>query len=362
MLRSGQQQNRFRRDAWLEVNLSNLEFNIKALYEEFQKPLIPVLKADAYGHGATVIAELLDSYDFIYAYAIASIDEALALRAVSKRKLIVLGVTPDWALETALLNDIDITVADLDTAIKLDKLASKNQRKAKIHLKIDTGMNRIGFKFHEETKEALRKIVALENVEIETAFTHMADAKDANFSSLQVEEFYNLLEAFNFKLHPAASIAARNLKNKDFDFVRIGIELYGLENPQLKPLLSLYSRISFIKGIKAKESVSYSRTWIAEGDTRLATLPLGYADGLHRMMSNKIHAFYKGQKLSQVGMITMDQIMLDLGKDSDARVGDTVELLGENISIQEWANAAQTISYEIATSLNLRLPKSYTRK
>lgn len=363
MLRLGEaQSNRFRRDAWLEVNLSNLEFNIKSLYNEFKKPLIPILKADAYGHGANVLVELLDSYDFIFAYAVASIDEALNLREVSKKKIMLLGITPEWALETAIANDIDITVTDLKTAVEADKLAGKLSRKVNIHLKIDTGMNRIGFKPLDSFHEQIKKIMNLENLNIASAYTHFADLDDEEYSAEQETLFYDLVKDFDFQLHPASTKAARMLKKRDLDFVRCGIELYGLENPDLKPLLSLHSRISFVKEIQANESVSYSRTWTSSKTTKIITLPLGYADGVHRLMSNKIEAYYKNKTIKQVGMITMDQMMFDLGdKASDAQVGDTVELFGEHISIKDWASAASTISYEIATSLNLRLPKTYTR-
>lgn len=363
MLRLGKSQsNSFRRDAWLEVNLSNLEFNIEYLHQEFKKPLIPVIKADAYGHGANILAELMDSYDFIFAYAVASIDEALNLREVTQKKIMVLGITPLWALENAIVNNIDITITDLQTALEANSIASKHKLKAKIHLKIDTGMNRIGFKVSQKSKSEIYQIKALESIEIVTAYTHIAAPEDPAFIQEQENLFFEMMADFDFKLHVASSVSARKCKNQNFDFVRVGIELYGLENPLLKPLLSLYSRISFVKEIKEGESVSYSRTWFAKKDTKIITLPLGYADGVHRVMSNKLKAYYKGKFISQVGTITMDQIMFDLDDvNATAQVGDIVELFGNQISIQAWAQAAGTISYEVATSLNLRLPKTYTR-
>jgi alanine racemase len=358
VLRSGKNQNsRFRRDAWLEVNLSNLEFNIKALYEEFQKPLIPVLKADAYGHGANVLAELLDSYDFIHCYAVASIDEALVLRETTKKSIMVLGITPEWALETAIANNIEITVADYQTAFEANKIAETLSLQAKIHLKIDTGMNRIGFK---NPLVEIKQIEAFTNLQIKTIYTHIASPLDSDFKKEQLNNFYDLVSNFDYEIHPGSSVALRSELDRDFDFVRLGIELYGLNNKDLKPLLSLYSRVSFVKHIKKGESVSYGRTWFAQEDTKIITLPLGYADGVHRLMSNKINACYKDSLIKQVGTITMDQMMFD-AKDLEINTGDLVELFGEKISIDVWAEAAQTINYEIATSLNLRLPKTYTR-
>jgi len=358
--------NKFRRDAWLDISLDNLEFNIKALYQEFQKPLIPVLKADAYGHGALVIAKTLDSFDFIYAYGVASIDEALALRQASSRRIIVLGVSPDWALEQALEADIELTVADYEAAVKINDLAKYHHKKAFIHIKLDTGMNRIGFKANTEKNlenflDSINKIQALDHLEISTIFSHFADANNLEFCKEQAGIFQEATKDLNYPKHPASSQSIRALGNVNCDFVRCGIELYGLDSDKLKPLLSLYARISFIKEITAGESVSYKRSWFAKDNTRIATLPLGYADGLRRGLSNKIQAYCKANFYPQVGTVTMDQIMLDIGLDADIKVGDIVELIGPHIPISDWCKTLDTISYELISGFNLRLPKTYSR-
>ena len=352
------EKNRFRRDAWLEINLGNLEYNLKALHHEFQKPLIPVLKADAYGHGASVIVQTLDAYKFIEAYGVASIDEALSLRETTEKRIMILSVSPDWAIDQALENDIELTIADLSSAKKINEKA--HAKKAKIHIKIDTGMNRIGFK-PEAFREAIQEIENLEMLDIASIFTHFADIDDLEFCKEQKSCFDELTKDLNYPKHLASSKAARLLKETGSDFVRCGIELYGLENPSLKPLMSLHARISFIKQIKAGESVSYKRTWTAKEDTKIATLPLGYADGIPRLLSNKITGICKGQEIKQVGTVTMDQIMFDIGTGSEINPGDTVELIGEHSSIEDWAKEVGTISYELASNLSLRLPKSYTR-
>ncbi|MDD9899079.1 MAG: alanine racemase [Candidatus Melainabacteria bacterium] len=348
----------YRRDAWLEINLDNLEYNLKQIYSWFNKPLIPVLKADAYGHGATILSKVLDTYDFVHGYGVASVDEALQLRAASKKRIIVLGLSPEWALEQALENDIELTIVDLDTARKLNELAGELSKEAKIHLKFDTGMNRIGFRY--DTRDDLFELEKLEHLEIQSLFTHFVDVADLDYSIYQYQQFRTFISGLKYPQHPGSSQAAKLVPDIEADYVRCGIELYGLENPELKPLMSLKARISFTKNINKGESVSYKRTWTAERDTRIATLPLGYADGVQRVLSNKITARCKGHEIKQVGLITMDQMMFDIG-DNDIQVGDVVELLSEDLPVSAWAEAAGTISYEIVSSLNLRLPKTYTR-
>jgi alanine racemase len=357
-----QQINRFRRDAWLEINLDNLEFNLKYLYYEFKKPLIPVLKADAYGHGANVLVKVLDTYEFVFAYAVASIDEALILRESTQKRIIVLGISPEWSIGTALENNIELTVANLDSAIKINQKAQELNIKARIHIKIDTGMNRIGFKKYSDFKKDISIIESMTAIEIQSLYTHFADPANQEYSLYQKSEFESMVDGLNYPLHPASSPAFRNFADLKADYIRVGIELFGLENPNLKPLMSLFARISFIKNINKGESVSYKRSWLAQSDTRIATLPLGYADGVPRALSNKIFAYCRNKKIQQVGLITMDQMMFDLAGDSDSiQAGDIVELIGPHISLSDWVSKLDTVSYELVCSLNLRLPKSYTR-
>lgn len=350
------QTSRFHRDAWLEINLGNLEYNLKTIYSWFKKPLIPVLKADAYGHGAVVLVKVLDTYDYVHAYAVASVDEALSLREITKKKIFVLGISPEWAIKEAINSKIGLTVVSLEMAYKINEIAKELKTQAAIHLKLDTGMNRIGFK---ETLP-IDELEKLQNIKIDTLYTHFVDPSNIEFTQRQAEDFKLRIQGLPYQTHIASTKASKIL-NSDSDYVRCGIELYGLENPELKPLMSLYARINFIKNINAGESVSYKRSWVAEADTRIATLPLGYADGIPRALSNKIFAYCKDQKIKQVGLVTMDQIMFDIGLNNEIQVGDTVELIGPHIPISDWTRAANTISYEIVCGLNLRLPKVYAR-
>lgn len=355
-----QSNNRFRRDAWLEINLSCLEYNIQKIHAKFAKPILPVLKADAYGHGAALLAQVLDSYNFIYAYGVASIDEALSLRETSSTRIIVLGLSPEWLFERALQANIDLTLVDFEMIQMLQDKASKLNTIANIHIKLDTGMNRIGFKLDRNNfHNLITQIERLPNIKIQSIFSHFVDPANITLSQRQQEIFYTLTHDLPYLKHPGSSTAFQYLQ--DYDIVRTGIELYGLNNPEYKPLSSLFARISFIKDIQKGESVSYGATWQASKASRIGTLPLGYADGIPRALSNRMQAYCKGNFIQQVGTITMDQMMFDLSDQANIKVGDVVELIGPHISIDDWVSKLNTISYELICNFNLRLPKSYTR-
>lgn len=354
---------RFYRDAWLEINLDNLEDNLKTIHQQCRKPLILVLKADAYGHGAGVIANMLDSYEFVDSYAVANIDEALNLRQSTNKRIMVLGITPEWSYGVALEKDIELTICDSASAEKLQKMAADMEKVAKVHLKIDTGMNRIGFKMDkpEEFKEIVRKIDILFNLKIQSIYSHYSNAEDHPTCATQTSKFINFTDDLSFPRHIASSRAARMINQDPFDFVRVGIELFGLDNPILKPVMSMYARVVFLKTIAPGEAVSYQSLWRTKRTTKIITLPLGYADGIPRSLSGKIKGFCKENFHQQVGLITMDQMMMDIGDTEDVKVGDQVELIGSHLPLREWSKAANMISYELVTSMNLRLPKVYTR-
>jgi alanine racemase len=356
---------RFRRDAWIEIKLNNLEFNLQKIYQDSGRlPLIPVLKADAYGHGASVLARVLEIYNFVDSFAVASLDEALRLKADCLKRIMVLGLCPRWAFRTAIENKIELTLIDIESATALNQEALRQNLIAPVHIKVETGMNRIGVS-KNEFFNLITEIEKFKNLNIISIFSHFADPENLEFSKEQLSKFLEITQGQSYKKHIASSKAARLFPESRLDMIRCGIELFGLENPELKPLLSLYSRISHIKKIPKGENVSYLRSWTASEDTYIATLPLGYADGVSRSLSNKFSAYLKNHKkyIKQVGMITMDQVMFDLGSEGqNIRIGEIVELIGPNCSIKNWTESLKTISYEIVCSLNLRLPRIYTRR
>ncbi len=363
---------KFRRDAWLEIDLGALERNLQALYRDIQKPLIPVLKADAYGHGAAVLAQTLDAYPYVHSYAVASADEALSLLEHSSKPIMILGISPQWAYSTLIEAGIEMTVVDLAEAISMNDIAGELGLAARIHLKLDTGMHRIGFNIQSQNiqtqvqaiqlwQEQVSQIQQLKNLEIRSIYSHFASPQDREFSSKQLNCFMEATQGLTYPRHIASSGIAKTFEESRLDMVRCGIELYG-QGEGLESLLSLYARISFIKNIQQGDSVSYhAPAWISPRDSRIATLPLGYADGVFRALSNRLKVYLHDQELPQVGIITMDQMMIDLGPNSEAKVGDLVEILGPHRPLSDWLRELGTISYELLTHLNLRLPKIYSR-
>lgn len=353
------------RDAWVEINLSALERNFKKLNDLLKTGIMAVVKADAYGHGATAIAPVLQSLN-VKSFGVATVDEGVALRnAGIKVPIVILGATPAWTYENCLTNKLTITIYSFEQLNQIESfIKSKNiNYKIPIQIKIDTGMNRLGIRF-DEAKELIDKVINCNYFSLEGIFTHLADAKDYDFSKLQKEKFDTVLKNYkdlNVQKHIANSYAGINYPDFRYDLVRIGIAMYGQEFNFLEPIISLKGRITEIHKVLKGESVSYDRTWTSKKDCLIATVPIGYADGIDRNLSNKIFAMYNNEKINQVGTITMDQMMFDVSDITAPKVNDTITLLGKEIPISSWANILNTITYELICRLKLRLPRVYTR-
>ncbi len=354
------------RDSWLEINLSALERNYKKLRELLKTDIMAIVKADAYGHGATVISPILQSMG-IHSFGVATVDEGIALRESGIQvPIVILGATPFWANESCIRNNLTLTIYSPEQISQLKELLNKSdykKMKLSVHLKIDTGMNRLGIPYQEAT-QIIRTVLNSENLKLEGIFTHLADATNYNFSKIQKERFDSAVA--NFKdlkaiKHIANSYAAINYLEFRHDLVRIGIALYGQEFNFLEPIISLKGRITEIHKILKDESVSYERTWIANHDSTIATVPIGYADGVDRQLSNNIYALYNKDKIPQVGTITMDQMMFDVSKVRNPKVNDVITLLGNEIPISLWAEELNTITYELTCRLKMRLPRIYIR-
>ena len=225
-------------------------------------------------------------------------------------------------------------------------------------------MNRLGIDYKEAPK-IIEKILRSDFLKLEGIFTHLADAKNYEFSKTQKERFDHVVEACRSmplpQKHIANSYAAINYPEFRYDLVRAGIPLYGQEYNFLEPLISLKGRVTEIHNILKGESVSYDRTWTAPKDSIIATVPIGYADGIDKKLSNNISAMYNGKEIKQVGSITMDQMMFDISKIKDPKVNDMITLLGDGLSIKSWAEKLNTITYELICRLKMRLPRIYTR-
>ena len=367
------------RDAWVEVNLDSIEKNILEFKKYLAKDskLFAVVKADAYGHGAVMIAPILlaSGVDFL---GVSSIDEGLQLREANiKAPILVLGAVPVWSFDWAATNDISVSVFSDEHIEACKQTFEKTNIKPKVHVKIDTGMNRIGVK-PQHAVEFIQKIQKCDFIELEGVFTHFAMAEDMDLSNQQYKEFNDVVQNIDesgLLIHCCNTSAVVSYSDYKYNMARVGIGIYGLQpdltigtkKPNIMPVMSLRGRITNIHEANVAEGVSYSRTFETRRVTKIATIPIGYADGVPRALSNKIYGILHGKKIKQVGNITMDQMMFDVTDCDDLTLneGDTITLIGQDgeeyISVDEWAKILNTIHYEITCSLRVRLPRVYTR-
>lgn len=366
------------RDAWVEINIQNLEHNICEIKKAVNDArIMAVVKADAYGHGVFMCAQTLLACG-VEALGVASIDEGIELRENKiKAPILVLGAVPIWAFESALKNNITLSIFNeqhLEAAKQLYEKYGNEQGRTRAHIKVDTGMNRIGIPIGK-AKEFIERAKAAPYLKLEGIFTHFADCEDENILSSQIEKFKKLIESIDTKglaIHCSNSGASLINSGLHFDMLRIGIILYGLtpfcthnENlPDLKQVMGLKGRITNIHKIKKDEGVSYGHKYIAKKDVYIATIPIGYADGVARSLSGKIVGHLNGKEVRQIGAITMDQMMFEVegeGENGSTKTGDIITLLGDGLSIDSWARELQTINYELTCRLKVRLPRIYVR-
>ena len=374
------------RDAWVEVNLGNLEHNIlqikKAIFGDDKNndvKLLAVIKADAYGHGSIMCAPTLLACG-IDVFGVASIDEALELRQNKfTAPILVLGSVPIWSYETAIKNDITVSIFS-DEHLEAARLISERLggKKLKAHIKIDTGMNRIGIN-PKCAIEFFNKAKSAPYLDLRGIFTHFADVESDEITKKQIENFkyvINSIDTTGLTVHCSNSAASLFYGDLKYNMLRLGIILYGLtplgyKNPKnsmlpdLKQVIGLKGRITNIHTIEKDDGVSYGHIFVADKKTRVATIPIGYADGVSRSLSGKIKASLNGKIINQIGRITMDQMMFDIG-DIEAQNGDVITLLGDDeagnfFSIDCWAQELDTINYELTCRLKVRLPRIYVR-
>lgn len=367
---------------YAEVDLSAVLFNLEAISKNISKnsKIVAVIKTDAYGHGALEIAKATEHISDLWGYAVATADEAnsLILEGI-KKPILILGISFEEHYETIIENDIRPCVCDLHVAKELSKIAVAKNKIAHIHIKIDTGMSRIGFQVNEETVQEIVAISKLPNIEIEGIFTHFAkaDEKDKAATYKQIELFdsiCSMVEDYGIHIplkHCSNSAGIVDLPEANMNLVRAGIILYGLwpsddvlkERIALKPVLSLKSRISYLKKLEAGRSISYNGTYTLEKETKIATIPVGYGDGYARGLSNKGYVLIRGQKAPICGRICMDQFMVDVSQIKDVQIGDEVVLLGtdgtKTITMEELGELSGRFNYEFACLLTARVPRVY---
>ena len=365
------------RSTWAGINLANLAHNfrqVKRMVSPATKILVTV-KADAYGHGLVQVSKKLASCGVDY-LGVASIDEGITLRQAGIRlPILVLGVVLKRDIAPLFTWRLTPTVGDEDLAVALNRKAKALGKTVSVHIKVDTGMGRIGV-LHYDALELVKKIHKLPYINIEGIFTHFAFA-DMNraFTLYQTKLFAQLLECIKAEgidiplAHSANSMGTVNYKNSHFNMVRPGLVIYGIYPAKnlklnLKPVLSLKSRVVFVKQLPAGHGVSYGHEYITSKNTCIATIPIGYGDGYPRDLSNKAPLLIKGRRFKVCGRVCMDQIMVDVGR-LRLKVGEEVVLIGSQgknrITAEEIAELSNTIPYEIVCGLGSRIPRVYTK-
>jgi alanine racemase len=400
MVTSQQAASSVRRDAWVEIDLAAIEHNMQII-KNWLSPanaekgdgdgkstaLMAVVKSDAYGHGAVPVAEVAIASGFSW-LAVASVDEGCQLRTANINvPILILSPSPFWAINTAIEYGLDITVTSAAEVKSVADTAAKMNKEARVHLKVDTGMHRLGC-LPDAAKDVVDKICGWPQLTLVSVFSHLAKADDYATTFRQNQVFEKVVEEVRatgncdpsaktrsksrlpqLLAHLASSDATRLFPFTHHDLVRVGLHIYGLESQRVSdiliPALSVRGRINHTTKIEAEEGVGYGLTWTSSRPTRLATIPIGYADGVHRSLSNRMSGLCMGQRITQVGRLSMDQMIFDITDIPQAQEGDVITLIGKDgdtaINLADWALLLDTNTYEMACSLRVRLPRIYTR-
>ena len=368
---------------WAEVDLDAIWENMVHMKENIAEKtkILAVIKTDGYGHGGVPIAKMLEQLDFMFGYAAATYEEAHVLREAGvKKPILILGYTFPYCYEELIREEIRPAVYRRDTVEELAAAAAKVGQKAKVHIKVDTGMGRIGITPDEEGLEFVRFLIEHPELEVEGIFTHFAKSDEADKTSAnhQLELFQNFIDKIQTELgitipvkHCSNSAAILEMPQANMDMVRAGITTYGLYPSEevskdivpLRAAMSLYSHIVYCKTIHSGQSVSYGGLFTAQKDTRVATIPVGYGDGYPRSLSGKGYVLIHGKKAPILGRVCMDQFMVDISEIPEAMDGDKVTLLGmdgtERITAEELGELSGRFNYEFVCDLGKRIPRVY---
>lgn len=363
-------------NCYAKIDLNILLENYRAVCRRAGVPVMAVVKANAYGHGAVAVAKTLEPECPFF--GVASMAEALELRGAGIEKpILILGHTEAFA--DAVRETVRVPIFRHEDALALSEEAVRQGKTAKVHFAVDTGMSRIGFQVTEQEADICAKIAALPGLEAEGLFSHFATADQWDLTRTQAQaEAY---EAFDRMLRArGVEIPIRHLDNSagimnygaHYDMVRAGIVLYGLypsdqvpfEKLPIRPILQWYSRVTFVKELEPGRQVSYGGTYTVEKPMRVATVAAGYADGYNRLLSNRFYVLIRGKQARILGRVCMDQFMVDVTQIPDAAPGDRVTLIGtdgaETITVDDMAAACGTISYEICCLISDRTVRYYT--
>ena len=367
------------------INLDAISHNIDNIANllSSKTKILSVVKTDGYGHGAVPIALELEAKEYMYGFATATAEEAFVLRKAGIQKpILVLGYVFPYTYSQMIKDDIRIALFREDMIAQIESEAMKLNKKARVHIKVDTGMGRIGIAPDESGCNFVQKVLHSDWIEVEGIFTHFAKADcaekaDANMQYQIFTHFcHSIEERFQIQIplkHCANSAAALEMPNTHMDLVRIGISTYGLwpseevdkKCCELKPAFSLHSHIVYLKTLDAGKEISYGGTYITQKTTKIATIPAGYGDGYPRTLSNIGYVLIRGKKAPILGRICMDQFMVDVTDIQDVSEGDEVVLIGsmgnEMITMENLGNMADRFNYELACVIGKRVPRIYIK-
>lgn len=369
---------------YAKIDLDAVAWNMEQMKKNLKEgtEMVAVIKTDGYGHGAVQVASMLESYDYVWGYAVATLDEAVVLRAAEIQKpILVLGcIFPDQYWEM-LKYEIRMNVYTKEMAEAISALAVEKGEQAYVHIKLDTGMARLGFSAEESSIEEIKEIAELPNLVLEGVFTHFAkaDEEDKTFTMMQLEKFEWMTQRLEEEgvtfpyVHASNSAGIIDVRSADYNLVRAGIAIYGLypseevdkEKVQLKPALSLKSHIAFVKDIPAGTPVSYGGDFVSEHQMRIATIPIGYGDGYPRSLSDTGYVLIRGKKAPIIGRICMDQFMVDVSDIPEVKFGDKVTLIGrdqeEYLPVEKLSELSGRFNYEFVCDLGKRIPRVYVQ-
>ena len=370
---------------YAEIDLDAVLYNMESMRGNIAEntKIMAVIKADGYGHGAVEIAEAIDHLDYVFGYAVATVEEGLILRkhGIEKPILILGYVFPDQ-YEAMIRAEIRPTVFTAEMAEELSEAAEKTGMDCKIHFAIDTGMGRIGYQVTEEAADEMTRLAKLPHIMVEGIFTHFAKADEIEKEPThrQIELFIHMiqmLEQRGVKIpihHCSNSAGIVEIPEANMDLVRAGITLYGLwpsdevdkTKISIKPALSLITHVAYVKELEAGHSISYGGTYTTKETRKIATIPVGYADGYARSLSNKGDVLIHGRRAPICGRVCMDQFMVDVTDIPDVTVGDEVILIGsageETITMEEVGAISGRFNYEFVCDLGKRIPRVYVHK
>lgn len=369
---------------YAKIDLDAIAYNMEQMKQNIrpETKVMAVIKADGYGHGAVQIAEMMERWNYIWGFAVATLDEAVVLRTEGIQKpILVLGcVFPDQYMEM-LKHEIRMNIYTEEMAESISRMAAREGKTAYMHIKLDTGMSRLGFGINEQSAETIKRISKMPNVNMEGIFTHFtkADEKDKSFTKKQIQEFVWMTERLKEKNvrftyeHCSNSAGIIDVPEGNFDIVRAGISTYGLypseevdkTNVKLKPALALKSHVAFVKEIERGTPVSYGGTFVAKEKMKIATIPVGYADGYPRSLSNKGYVLIRGKKAPILGRVCMDQFMVDVTQIEGVSFGDKVTMIGKDgneiLPVEVLSELSGRFNYEFVCDLGKRIPRVYVR-